>query len=52
VTTKSAADDAFAGKFVDAIRQHRFWDRPRKNRVSGTPPDDTRGRVVPESEMR
>ena len=45
VIAKKGADDAFARKFIDAIRQHRFWDRPRKNRVSLTPPDDTRGRV-------
>ncbi|HEX7706600.1 MAG TPA: catalase [Thermoanaerobaculia bacterium] len=46
VTIENAADDAFARKFIDAIRQHRFWNRPRKNRVSMTPSDDTRGRVV------
>jgi catalase len=50
VTMDQAADDAFAKKFIDAIRQHRFWDRPRKNRVSMTPSDDTRGRVVPAAE--
>jgi hypothetical protein len=46
VTANKAADDAFGRKFVDAIRQHRFWNRPRKNRVSITPQDDTRGRLV------
>ena len=46
VTMEKAADDAFAEKFIDAIRQHRFWNRARKNRVSMTPRDDTRGRVA------
>jgi catalase len=46
VTNANAADDAFAEQFIDAMRQHRFWNRPRKNRVSMTPRDDTRGRVV------
>ena len=52
ITMAKGADDSFTGKFIDAMRQHRFWDRPRKNRVSMTPADDTRGRSASTSVPR
>ncbi len=44
LTSRQPASPELAQQFVTAIAGHRFWDRTRKNRPSGKPADDTRGR--------
>ncbi|MGZ5444132.1 MAG: catalase [Thermoanaerobaculia bacterium] len=46
VITSQGAVGRFAERFLGAMARHRFWTRARKNRVSATPHDDTRGRAI------
>jgi catalase len=44
VVSTAPASAALTQRFVDAIAAHRFWNRPRKNRLRNAP-DETRGRA-------
>ncbi len=44
LSSSAPASRAWVQQFVNAIAEHRFWDRGRKNRAAGTG-DDTRGRT-------
>jgi catalase len=46
ITSSGPPSPALVQRFADAIAAHRFWDRPRKNRAGGSPPDETRGRAA------
>ncbi|MEK6373252.1 MAG: catalase [Acidobacteriota bacterium] len=48
ITSSGPASPDLIQRFADAIAAHRFWDRPRKNRMDGSTDDDTRGRATAE----
>ena len=45
IVSREAADAIVIRRFLNAIAAHRFWNRSRKNRLSGAADDDTRGRA-------
>jgi catalase len=47
LASRDPASPAIAEQFLSAIAAHRFWDRPRKNRLGAQPDEDTRGRAIP-----
>jgi catalase len=44
LVSSDPAGPALIRGFLDAIAEHRFWNRARKNRLGGSP-DETRGRA-------
>jgi len=45
IVSNEQASSALIGDFLNAIAQHRFWNRARKNRLGGGPQEDeTRGK--------
>jgi catalase len=45
ILTASESSPALIERFIAAIAEHRFWDRPRKNKTQGAG-DETRGRAA------
>jgi catalase len=45
ILTANESSPALIQRFIAAIAAHRFWDRPRKNRMQGAG-DETRGRAT------
>jgi catalase len=45
IVSSEPASPATIDAFLRAIAAHRFWDRPRKNRLGGPSDDETRGRA-------
>jgi catalase len=43
----SPATPAFVAAFLNAIAEHRFWQRLRRNRLAGAAGDETRGQASP-----
>ncbi|MEP6993704.1 MAG: catalase [Acidobacteriota bacterium] len=44
IVSGESASPALIQSFLDAIAEHRFWNRARKNRLGLTPEDETRGK--------
>jgi catalase len=51
IASREPASPALIRVLLDSIAVHRFWNRPRKNRLGGRPDDETRGRA-PEHGLR
>jgi catalase len=43
IVSSEPASPALIQRFLDAIAEHRFWNRARKNRLGGSSHDTTRG---------